>query len=113
MLLSQRAVECLRTMRDARVAEDYERAEIVRDGLQCWLGDERVANRTLNALIMACAVSHEAGGIDRFAINDIGIAIAGRPALADEVIARVLLGQPTGIHADGTLEDMEPAPGRR
>ena len=114
------AVRALRSMRDARAAGDWESAEVVRDGRQAWLGNSRIASGTLDALITFCSVSlEESGGIERYAINATGIAIANDPKVAGDILARVLAGRPTEIGADGQVRDMEghpapyPAPGGR
>lgn len=99
----------LEELRDATDQERYEDAEIVCDGLQCWLGMRRVAWMTVNKLQQFVAisdVSDENGGARRFTINE-----TGREILKDEsVIYELMKALRTGgafTWKDGKLVPMK------
>lgn len=74
----QRAVLCM--MADAHRREDWSKAEFVYENGEGYVGLERVSERTLFALIRACAITRELGDRDAFevwTINETG------PALVD------------------------------
>jgi len=65
--LTRRQLTVLRAMRDR------EDAEIVREHGVAYLGDERVASRTVDALLRACAVKDvSSGSLERYRINGTG-----------------------------------------
>jgi hypothetical protein len=72
----------LEELRDNADQERYEDAEIVCDGLECWLGQRRIARMTVNKLQQLTSisdVSDQNGGTQRFTINE-----TGRNILKDE-----------------------------
>jgi hypothetical protein len=76
--LTGRQLEVLRTMADR---QDSDAGELVYERGQCWLDLERVAPRTLTALLRACAIraEHRDGDtVERYTINETGLALIGR-----------------------------------
>jgi hypothetical protein len=61
-LLTKREREILTTMRDKKNDED---GYIAQDGLCVYLGNERIAARTVNRLLRLCAISPDSFGKDR------------------------------------------------
>jgi hypothetical protein len=55
-MLSKRTLEVLRSLLAAERAENWDQAEIVCDGLDCWMGDERLSRQTVNRLVRVVAV---------------------------------------------------------
>jgi len=72
--LTRRQLAVLRTMRDREDTDPGdEDAEIVREHGVAYLGDERVASRTVDALLRACAVKDvSSGSLERYRINGTG-----------------------------------------
>jgi len=85
-----RALEVLKVM--IELDEAGHEPDLVREGRAVWLGCERLANRTLDSLIMHVAVSETDGSdlVKRYEVNSTGRAIARRPELADEVLAAIM-----------------------
>jgi hypothetical protein len=89
--------------RGEAIPEDYSEAEIVCDGLTCYLGDRPISWRTVKALLEVVAISDRSitGDSGRiFMINDVGRSITRRPELADEVAASLYTGQSVTIIDD-------------
>jgi hypothetical protein len=88
-VLSKRAMEALRLMRD-------EDEEIVQDRLAVYVGSERFGPRTVTALLRVMAVKDvsDGAGMQRYVINDAGLGILERPELADEITVALLGGRP-------------------
>ena len=95
-MLTKRAIELLRLMAEAEAREDYEGAEIVCDGLWCYLGEQAVSRRTVNVLLRHVAVSmaSEPGSTERYVLSGSGRKMAGDPAVADRVMTALLSGTP-------------------
>lgn len=78
-VLTKRQREILIQMRDHR---DDDEGELVYERGVGYLGEEPVAARTVFALTRACAISldsHcEIGGLERYTINETGIALVER-----------------------------------
>lgn len=106
MGLRKSAFELLRRMRDEEAAQNWEDAEIVRDGRVAYIGCDRVPRRDLDDLLDVMAVSQrsEPGSMERYAINGTGRGILKRPDLADEVAAAVREGGAFSITEDGFIE---------
>jgi len=65
----------LRLMLEAELAEQFEEAELVCDGAQCWVGLERTSRTIVSellrrALIRDCGESGK--GIERYTLNEDG-----------------------------------------
>lgn len=69
--LTRRQLDVLRRMAEH---PDDDEGELVRDRVDAFLGDDRVASRTVNALLRACAISQGAwgGAVERYRINETG-----------------------------------------
>lgn len=106
-MLSKRAHEVLRSLLAAERAEIWDQAEIVCDGLDCWMGDERISRRTVTRLIRVVALSlDDGGGAEHYTLNGTGRALAENPALGGDVEAAILRGGAFSI-IDGKIVDLE------
>lgn len=81
--LTRRQREVLRIMAEREAADPGgEEAELVRECCDAYLGDERVASRTVDALLRACAISDTStGGIERYRVNETGRQILAQKAV--------------------------------
>ena len=96
---------CLTEMREAEDAENYEDAEIVCEGIRCWLGDCQVSYSTVQGLLRLVLVSDTSdSGVHRYTINDTGRGVLLRPELAAEVERVLAAGGAFSITATGHLE---------
>lgn len=81
VILTKRQREILIQMRDHR---DDDEGELVYERGVGYLGEEPVAARTIFALVRACAISisqdSQVGGLERYTINETGIALIEREA---------------------------------
>lgn len=83
----------LQALADAEDREDWYNAEVVADGLQVYLGDDRYSWRTINAGLRLVALSDdtdEDGGLRRYSINETGRALLANPE-AEQQVQRALL----------------------
>jgi len=75
-MLTKRQSEILIEMRDAEDREDWAEAEIIYERGMAFLGDTRIAARTVFALIRACAISASSdsvpGSVEHYTINGTG-----------------------------------------
>ncbi len=74
-LITRRQREILTAMAESEAREDFEDAEIACDRGVCFLGDTRVAKRTVFALLRLCLVRDETEGtghLERYTINEHG-----------------------------------------
>lgn len=94
-MLTERAHEILQQMHSAEAQEDWENAEIVCDGIECWLGLTRVSRRTVTCLLRHVAVSmaSEPGSAERYTLSGTGRRILVDPSVADRVVAAMLAGE--------------------
>lgn len=83
--------------------------EIVCDGLVCMIDRHTIAARTVLGLLQHMAIK-DAGyaGVNTRIYCPTGnsAAILKRPALADEMLARVIAQRPFTIDAEGNIKDM-------
>jgi len=93
------ALEVLRLM--IELEEAGHEPDLVREGRAVWLGCERLANRTLDSLVMHCAVTpfELSKSVERFEVNATGRAIArryGRRATYREIadMSHFIFGEP-------------------
>ncbi|PZR93526.1 MAG: hypothetical protein DI537_10435 [Stutzerimonas stutzeri] len=92
-MLSKRAIEVLRTLRAAERAENWDQAEIVCDGLDCWMGDERLSRQTVTRLIRVVALTmDDSGGAEHYTLNGTGRALADNPSLVRDIEAAIRKG---------------------
>ena len=97
--LTERQLEVLQLLAAAHAAEDWDNAEIVGHGLACWLGDERVSRRTVDALVSLLLVSEEqSAACTRWTINSTGLRIAKDPQLVPELFRQIVNGHEVTIH---------------
>lgn len=114
-MLSKRALEVLRSLKAAEEAQRWEEAEIVCDGLDCWMGDQRISRATVNRLLRIVALSFDDnGGAEHYTLNGTGRALANDPGLVREVEAAISRGGAFSI-VDGRVVDLldEANPGSR
>ena len=79
--LTRRQLNVLALMRDREEADPgCDEAELVRECCDAYLDDTRIASRTVDALLRACAISDESSGlpVERYRINETGRAILKR-----------------------------------
>lgn len=71
----------LRAMADAEAAGEWENAEVLADGLDVWVGDERYSRATLNAALRRVALRDvsDTKGAQRFALNSVGHMLLAAP----------------------------------
>jgi hypothetical protein len=93
-MLTRRATQILNSMVEAETRDDHENAEIVCEGITCWLGEDRLSRRTVTVLIRHVAVrlASEPGSLERYVINETGRNILKDPTVADDVLASLLVG---------------------
>lgn len=98
-------MRCLHDMQVAEAEECFEDAEIVCEGIQCWLGDRQVSYRTVQALLRLLLVS-ESGDrqVHRYTLNDCGRGVLRRPALAEEIAHALRAGGAFTITPDARLQ---------
>lgn len=78
--------EVLEDMHKAEQKKRFEDAEVVCDGLECWVGLRRISRRTVDGLLRLTAISPEK--FDKssvYVLNDTGRALLKRPDLATEL----------------------------
>lgn len=93
----------LSAMAAAERADDIEDAEIACEGLQCWIGCDRISRSTVNALLRLTAVSDTSlseHGIQRYSLNDVGRALHLRPEIEDEVRGMLMRGKQFTIYGN-------------
>lgn len=78
-ILSSRALDVLTAMRDHADEDD---GELVQEGREVWIGQQRTSPRIVLALLRACAIKDDSdNGRDsfrRYVINETGLAILAR-----------------------------------
>ena len=93
-------------MKAAESAQNWDDAEIVCDGADCWLGDQRISRRTVNSLVRVVALSFDdGGGAEHFTLNGTGRALADNPTLVRDVEAAIARGGAFSIE-DGKVVDL-------
>lgn len=94
-MITERAREVLEHLVRAEKAEDWDEAEIVCDGLVCYLGyDTKISRRTVSNLLRHVAISQTSnpGETQRYAINGTGRAILDDPTVADRIVENMMRG---------------------
>lgn len=78
---SRALIRAVRDMRSAEEREDFETADIVLSGGQCWLGDRRISPATLNEGLRLCLFRSEGVGssYERHGLNSDGRGLANDP----------------------------------
>ncbi len=81
VIASAALVRAVREMREAEAREDFEDAEIVRSGGECWLGLRRIAPATLDEGLRLCIFRSDGIGTrcERHVLNEDGRALADDP----------------------------------
>ncbi len=75
VLLSVAAQRVLKRMLETELAEQFEEAELVCDGAQCWIGLDRTSRTIVNELLRLALVRDEGEsgkGIERYTLNEDG-----------------------------------------
>ena len=94
-------MQILREMHDATVREDFENAEIVCEGIECWLGIRRVACVTVDMLLrLVCLSEDSENKVRRYTINGTGEAVLRRPELVEEIAQALVSRKPFSIKND-------------
>ncbi len=95
----------LRVMALMAQAEDEERhedAELVCEGLACWVGSHRTNRGTVRRLLRAMVLRDVScgEGVERYALNGTGRAALRRPEIVAEVAALVLANRSFTVVGD-------------
>lgn len=108
-MLSKRSLEVLHLMIEAEDREDYDAAEIVCDGIRCYLDESLVSRSTVKNLVQHVAVSlaSEPGSLERYVVSGTGRKIAENPEVADKVVASMLAGIPCDAAGNPLPKDNE------
>jgi hypothetical protein len=104
-LLTKRHIEILKLL---LAQPDGDGKEIVCDGRSCAIGLERISRGTVNRLLAHMAVKdsgYSSGGVDIYIPTENTQQIIDRPALADEMVARVYARKPFFVTTDGVIRD--------
>lgn len=102
-MLTDGAIRALRLLLDQEEGEQ----EIACEGLEAWIGLTRIARRTVSALVwhMAVTTTDRDAGFRRYTPTANAAKILARPALADEMVARVLARKPFFVDDNGVIQD--------
>ena len=104
MALTTRQVEVLQAMAKAHAEERWDETEIVSEGIVCYLGNDRISWKTLNAFIDHVLVSLEGNGsFRRWTINGTGLLVAKFPAIADKIWLTLRSGKPFTTDDEGNV----------
>lgn len=95
-MLTARAMDMLRQMQAAEDREEWDEAELVCEGFDCWLGIEKFSRKTVNVCLRYVAIRlvSEPGSAERYMISGTGKAILQDPKAADRVLACLLSNTP-------------------
>lgn len=102
-MLTNRAWELLRIMAREEADENWDDAEIVCEGITCYLGGNRTSQKTVNNLIEHCCVSEcsdEGSTLHRYRINGTGKAALEDQSVPDKVRLALLRGIPVDERGD-------------
>jgi len=90
------ALRLLQEMLAAEERDDWEDAEVVCEGIYCYVGHRRVHRSTINHLhrYLALCDQSDVKGAQRFGLNEGGRIIARDPAAADQIMAMIMRGKP-------------------
>lgn len=78
-LISAAARRHLQRLKDAEDRDDFDDAEIVCEGRECYIGTDAIAKRVVFELLRLCLLkdeSEQGKGVERYTINEEGRAIA-------------------------------------
>jgi hypothetical protein len=92
-MISKAAHRILAAMVEHEAREDFEAAQLVREGRQCWLGEKRTTSKVVNELLMLCLVSSQSeqgSPLERYSINEDGRKAALNPGHAPPAILDAL-----------------------
>lgn len=96
-------IQALQDLDQAEREERYEDAEIVCDGIECWLGERRVSYRTVNSLLRLMALSYSGlGGASHYTLNGTGRELRKNPELVQGIKRAIFRGKPFQI-VDGKV----------
>ncbi len=90
-VMHSRAHQVLQRM--AALPEGDDDAEILCEGLVCYLGHDRIHRSTVNELLRATAIRPAYDDAPYFVITETGQSIARRPELADDVFYQIMRGR--------------------
>lgn len=95
-MLTKRAVALLQIMKACDEEGEYADAEIVVDGVTCYLGDLPISYRTVTNLLFHCCISNasdEGSSLRRYTINGTGRASLEDPTVPDRIVAALMSKQ--------------------
>lgn len=97
-------------LRALKLLVESEDKEIVCDGRHCMIDLDSISRGTVNALLAHMAIT-DAGygsvGCDIYKPTHEAPKILARPALADEIVLRVIQSRPFYIDAQGFIQDAD------
>lgn len=87
-LVTPACLRALRALRDAEVREEYENAEIVCDGIECYIDLTRISYRTVQAMLRLCLIHDDSDtkGCCRYSLNEDGRAMADNPEHVPRIV---------------------------
>jgi len=95
----------LREMRDAEKQEDFEDAQIVCSGIECWLGLRCISRRTVYGLLRLMVIKPcWESATEYFEITGTGRSVLERPELEHELQTAILVGKPFTITNEHKIE---------
>lgn len=95
-------------LRALRLLLDSDDKEIICDGLACMIDLETISRNTVNGLLAHMAIKdagYAGAGCEIFIPTQEAGNILTRPALADEMVARVLSQKPFYVDESGMIRD--------
>lgn len=109
--MTARQLEVLRQMADAEKRDDFYNAEIISEGILCYLGDEKISRKTLNFFIDHTLVSLDSFSKESpqlWTINGSGRLIAEKPELINELFLRLHSGKSFSVEKDRFVDLKNP-----
>lgn len=93
-MISKKATEVLKALREAYDAEDFDEAEIVVEGRSTWLGYVRIPRKVVIELLEVVAIRDigDGGTLGRYAISGTGRAILEDPETAFRIKSALMRG---------------------
>jgi hypothetical protein len=98
--------QILHEMARAEAADELDDAELVCEGLLCFLGERRVSLRSVKKLLQLVAIREDSysESVHRYTLNDVGRALVRRPELEGEVREALLRGVNFTVKDDRLVE---------
>lgn len=91
-MITERTRQVLQMMADAEDRRDYANAELVCEGLECYVGLERTSRSVVNTLLRLVLVRCEDfgnGSVERYTINADGRKMLADPNYVPEIVGHM------------------------